>query len=109
VKHKNLILKLVILADYDIITIVKDFHMKMISVMCISFYNPQIIQIYKLTVTTLTRDKIPVVSPFPEQTTYYITNAVLTAWFSIRAKMTFSICVKVALAVVWLIRFLLAR
>ncbi|TNN88919.1 hypothetical protein EYF80_000797 [Liparis tanakae] len=32
-----------------------------------------------------------------------------TAWFSMRAKMTLSICVSVALAVVWLMRFLLAR
>ena len=33
----------------------------------------------------------------------------LTTWFSMRAKMTFSIWVSVALAVVWLMRFLLAR
>lgn len=33
----------------------------------------------------------------------------LTAWFSMRAKMTLSIWVRVALAVVWLMRFLLAR
>lgn len=39
----------------------------------------------------------------------FISFSARTAWFSMRAKMTLSICVSVALAVVWLMRFLLAR
>ncbi len=47
-----------------------------------------------------------VISPYYHRRSVRCT---LTAWFSMRANITFSICVRVALAVVWLMRFLLAR